>query len=103
MIVSADIEFDQTMQLDPGGISVCLSRSVSPHTDDTTLVYIPEEQFLFVGDCICGVFLTWEKGDQKTKGLIRTIEGIEAEHCLGGHWELMTKKELLIALKEDSI
>ena len=54
VIVPADIEFNQTLRLDPGGLSVCLSTSVSPHTDDTTLVYIPEEKFLFVGDCICG-------------------------------------------------
>ena len=103
VIVPADIEFNQTLRLDPGGLSVCLSTSVSPHTDDTTLVYIPEEKFLFVGDCICGVFPTWEKDSQKTKDLIRTIEGIEAQHCLGGHWTLLTKEELLIALREDMI
>ena len=103
VIVPADIEFNQTLRLDPGGLSVCLSTSVSPHTDDTTLVYIPEEKFLFVGDCICGVFPTWEKDSQKTKDLIRTIEGIEAQHCLGGHWMLLTKEELLIALREDMI
>ena len=103
VIVPADIEFKKTLRLDPGGLSVCLSTSVSPHTDDTTLVYIPEEKFLFVGDCICGVFPTWEKDSQKTKDLIRTIEGIEAQHCLGGHWTLLTKEELLIALREDMI
>ena len=103
VIVPADIEFNQTLRLDPGGLSVCLSTSVSPHTDDTTLVYIPEEKFLFVGDCICGEFPTWEKDSQKTKDLIRTIEGIEAQHCLGGHWTLLTKEELLIALREDMI
>ena len=103
VIVPADIEFKKTLRLDPGGLSVCLSTSVSPHTDDTTLVYIPEEKFLFVGDCICGEFPTWEKDSQKTKDLIRTIEGIEAQHCLGGHWTLLTKEELLIALREDMI
>ena len=103
VIVPADIEFNQTLRLDPGGLSVCLSTSVSPHTDDTSLVYIPEEKFLFVGDCICGEFPTWEKDSQKTKELIRTIEGIEAQHCLGGHWTLLTKEELLIALREDMI
>ena len=103
VIVPADIEFKKTLRLDPGGLSVCLSTSVSPHTDDTTLVYIPEEKFLFVGDCICGEFPAWEKDSQKTKDLIRTIEGIEAQHCLGGHWTLLTKEELLIALREDMI
>lgn len=103
VIVPADIEFKKTLRLDPGGLSVCLSTSVSPHTDDTTLVYIPEEKFLFVGDCICGEFPTWEKDSQKTKDLIRTIEGIEAQHCLGGHWTILTKEELLIALREDMI
>ena len=48
-------------------------------------------------------FERWEKDSQKTKDLIRTIEGIETHHCLGGHWTLLTKEELLTALREDTI
>jgi glyoxylase-like metal-dependent hydrolase (beta-lactamase superfamily II) len=103
IVVPADIEFDRELHLNPGGISVHLFTSVSPHTDDTTLVYIPEEKFMFVGDCISGVFPTWKRDSRKTKELITTIEKMDAEYCLGGHWPLFRKQEMLDALKEDLI
>lgn len=68
-----------------GGITVSLYTSDSPHTDDTTLVYIPEERFLFVGDSICGVFPTWERDPQKTRELISSIKSFKVDYCLGGH------------------
>ena len=103
VVVPADIEYDRALQLNPGGITVCLYTSDSPHTDDTTLVYIPEERFLFVGDSICGVFPTWERDPQKTRELISSIEWLKADYCLGGHWPLMTTQEMLTALEEDAI
>ena len=93
----------ERMIINPGGVTVCLSTSNSPHTDDTTLVYIPEERFLFVGDSICGVFPTWERDSRKTRELINSIEWLKADYCLGGHWPLMTTKELLKALEEEVI
>ena len=102
IVVPADIEFDRELHLNPGGITVRLFTNISPHTDDTTLVYIPEEKFLFVGDCISGVFPTWERDSRKTKELITTIEKTDAEYCLGGHWPLFRKQEILDALEEDS-
>ena len=83
-------------------VTVRLFTNISPHTDDTTLVYIPEEKFLFVGDCISGVFPTWERDSRKTKELITTIKKTDAECCLGGHWPLFRKQEILDALEEDS-
>lgn len=103
IIVPAGIEFEKTLRLDMGGISARLFTCTSPHTDDSTLIYIPGERFLFVGDCICGVFPTWERDPQKTRELIRTIEGMDVKHCLGGHWTLMNKHVLLTMLEEDAL
>ena len=103
VIVPADIEYTGKMDLDLGGISVGLFQSISPHTDDTTLVYLPEKRFLFVGDSISGVFPTWKRDPKKTKELMRTLEKTDADTCLGGHWPVMTKRELLTALAEDGL
>ena len=103
VIVPADIEYTGKMDLDLGGISVRLFQSISPHTDDTTLVYLPEKRFLFVGDSISGVFPTWKRDPKKTKELMRTLEKTDADTCLGGHWPVMTKRELLTALAEDGL
>ena len=103
VIVPADIEYTGKMDLDLGGISGRLFQSISPHTDDTTLVYLPEKRFLFVGDSISGVFPTWKRDPKKTKELMRTLEKTDADTCLGGHWPVMTKRELLTALAEDGL
>lgn len=103
VIVPADIVFDSRMVLDPGGVSVCLFTCISPHTDDTTLVFIPEEKCLFVGDCISGVFPTWERDPGKTRQLIDTLRGIDADWYVGGHWPMFEKEELLKALEEEAL
>ena len=103
VIVPADIEYTGKMDLDLGGISGRLFQSISPHTDDTTLVYLPEERFLFVGDSISGAFPTWKRDPEKTRALTRTLEETDADTCLGGHWPVMTKRELLTALVKDTV
>ena len=101
VIVPADIVFEDELLLEPGGVTVRLFPSISPHTDDTTLIYVPEEKFLFLGDCISGVFPSWEKDPKKAQNLMHTLERIDADKFLGGHWMIMTKQEVLQDLAED--
>ena len=101
VIVPADIVFQEDLEFDLGGVSARLLTSVSPHTDDTTMVLIPEDRILFVGDCISGEFPTWEKDPVKTRKLISTLNALEADICIGGHWPVFRKKELIEALEED--
>ncbi len=98
VVVPADIVFMNEMRFDLGGVSVRLLTSDSPHTDDTTLVLVPEEKILFIGDCISGVFPTWERDPERTRQLIRTLRGIDADCFIGGHWPVFKKEELLNAL-----
>jgi hypothetical protein len=62
-----------------------------------------EKPILFVGDSISGIFPTWERDMVKIRELIHTIEGIDVKYCLGGHWVLSEKKELLAALEEGTV
>ena len=98
VIVPADIVFESSLCLDPGNITVRLSTCTSPHTDDTTLVYIPEEKTVFLGDCISGVFPTWERDPGKTRALVDTLKTFDADMFLGGHWDVLHKNELIEAL-----
>lgn len=101
VIVPADIEFQDTLQLDPGGVHILLSTSISPHTDDTTLVYVLEEKVLFVGDSICGAFPTWEIDPEKMWALIHKIRTFDADFIVSGHMEAIRKDELLDELVEE--
>ena len=49
-IVLSDITFSDKMTLDLGGITAQIFHTISPHSEDTTCVYVPEEKVLFLGD-----------------------------------------------------
>ena len=99
VIVPADMEFEGELRLDAGKTPIRLFEASSPHTDDSTLVYLPGEKILFLGDAPCGEFPTWEQDREKTLQFIRTIEAIDASICISSHWLPQTKEELLAELK----
>ena len=49
-IVLPDITFSDKMTLDLGGITAQIFHTISPHSEDTTCVYVPEEKVLFLGE-----------------------------------------------------
>lgn len=51
-LVPPDIAFTAQLALDLGGISSHLIHAGGDHASDSTIVYIPEERILFLGDCI---------------------------------------------------
>ncbi len=101
IVVPADIEYEGELTVDPGHVPVRIFEAESPHTDDSTLVYIPQEKVLFVGDAVCGEFPTWKVDRDRMLKLIRTIEGIDAQYCLNGHWEAQTKDEVLQEMERE--
>ena len=58
VIASPDISFRDHLLVDAGGIIIELMHAVSPHTDDSTLVLIPSEGILFVGDASSGEIIS---------------------------------------------
>ena len=54
--IPSDIAFTDKMTLKLGGLTADIFHAVSPHSEDTVLVYVPEEKVLFLGDSTCGDF-----------------------------------------------
>ena len=98
-VVSADIVFDETMDIDLGGVTAKLMHAPSPHTDDSVLIYIPEEKALFLGDAEGGTYPDWVRSPAKAEELARFVDKLSFEQALIGHWHVMTKKELLEDLR----
>ena len=101
VVTLADVVFSGEMELDAGACPVRLLQVEAPHTDDSTLVFLPDEKVLFIGDAKSGVYPTWEKDPKLCRRLARTIEAIDAELCVGSHWDPMTKDGLLGELRSD--
>lgn len=85
-VVLPDLTFSGEMELDLGGVHVLLKQSASPHTDDSTLVFVREDGVLFLGDAAGGEFPTWIKKKELCDELAETIREIGPEVCLEGHW-----------------
>ena len=94
-IDTADLEFEGSMLLDAGGCPIRIFQAESPHTDDSTLVHVPGEKVLFLGDAAGGNFPTWEKDPVLVRKLARTVENTRAAICLEGHWTDVTMKEMM--------
>ena len=98
VVVEPDIVFRDRFDIDAGGVHVLLRRCVSPHTDDSTLVYVPEERVLFFGDARSGVFPTWKADPELLEQFILEMQKIDAVLFVGGHWDPYTKTDFLSEL-----
>ena len=94
-IVTADLAFDREILLDAGNCPVRVFRADAPHTDDSTLVFVPGDKALFLGDAACDVFTTGEKDPEKCRRLAAAIRETGAETCLEGHWTPLSTEETL--------
>ena len=99
IVVKADLVYEKELLIDAGDVRVKVFETISPHTDDASLIYVPEEKVLFLGDGSSGVFPTWIGDPDKKEALAKTIENLDVDYCIGGHWEIMNKEEQLKDLR----
>lgn len=86
IVTTADLVFRNEIMLDPGSCPVRIFRAEAPHTDDSTLIEIPGEKVLILGDCSGGTFPDWTVNQPLADKLAETIRRINPEICLPGHW-----------------
>ena len=98
-VVAPDIVFDDKLTIDAGNEIIELFEAISPHTNDATFIYLPEEKILFIGDAISGVFPTWIADKDKTREQIRLFEEMDLNWIVGGHWDKWNKNDLIDYLK----
>ena len=101
IVTPADLTFSGAMELDAGNCPVRVFQTEAPHTDDSTLVYLPTEKVLFLGDAAGGTFPTWEKDMDLARRLAKTIDATDAEFCVEGHWKAVPKWDTIQDLLEE--
>jgi len=103
-VKTADIEFNEILKIDLGGITCELMRLESSHADDCVVVYVPEEKIIFIGDIISEDFHHGESKyyKEKLESLINNFKAIDFNIALFGHMEPFSKQELLTWLDETS-
>ena len=100
VITLPDMTFMDSMSLDAGNCPVHVFHAPGPHTDDSTLIYVPGEKTLFLGDAACGVFPNGEK-DAHLAGLLRhTLSLSGADIFMEGHWHPQSLSEVEASLPD---
>ena len=86
IVTPADLLFRGEMKLDTGNCPIRIFQAEAPHTDDSTLIFLPEENVLILGDCTGGTFPDWTVDQPLADKLAETIRQISPAVCLPGHW-----------------
>lgn len=87
-----DITYRDKMEIDLGNVQVMLLHTESPHTNDSTLVWVPSEKTLFLGDAMLGDFNHGMYVDPgKMRKLREVLKTIDYRYILSGH-EIPRKK-----------
>ena len=100
-IVPADLEYTGEIHLDAGNCPIRVFQAPSPHTDDTTLIELPGEKVLFIGDSNSGSFPSWQKDPVLARELAAVIEAVDVPTCLEGHWVPVNPEDTLADLMSE--
>jgi glyoxylase-like metal-dependent hydrolase (beta-lactamase superfamily II) len=100
-IVKAGIEFNGEIDIDLGGIHCEIREFVAPHSNDSVLVYVPEERVVFIGDADCEDFYqnNREYDIAKLKEMMNFLNKIDFDILVEGHDLPRTKLEFMDILK----
>ena len=86
-----DIIFDDRHHYDLGGVTCEVLHVGGDHSADSSVIYIPEDKVLFMGDCF--YYTVYEQPKHYTKevlNLIEKLESFDAEQYIEGHSNQIT-------------
>lgn len=95
-IGAVDIQFTQELTIDLGGVTCVIEHVGGSHTDDSVIIYVPEEKVLFLGDCIYGRRHHGMYGYSRATlyPMLQAIRKYPADHYLISHEEPYTSAKM---------
>lgn len=99
-VVPADIVFKNDLEINLGGLVVILKNVIAPHSEDSVIVYVPEEKAVFIGDAYSIDFYNnYNYDSAKLQSFINMLESLEFNTCFLGHSSPLKKTEIIEYLK----
>jgi glyoxylase-like metal-dependent hydrolase (beta-lactamase superfamily II) len=98
LLNSTDVIFENTLTIDLGNKVCILERVNSTHTDDSTIIFIPDEKVVFLGDCAYGTTTNslFHYKQSLLLPMIQDIQKYDAEMFLLGHESICDSNEMKI-------
>ena len=101
-VTSTDISFESRINIRLETIQVELHHVGGPHSEDSTVAYIPSDKVLFIGDCYREDIYTGggaiRLGELKT--LLKRLETFDAEWFIPSHDEPIRKEDFMKKMSE---
>jgi glyoxylase-like metal-dependent hydrolase (beta-lactamase superfamily II) len=96
VVGDVDILYKDELEVDLGGLTCVIKAVGGPHTEDSTIIYVPSEKVIFLGDCIYGSSKNgvYRIDKDKLLNMINIIEGYDANYFIISHEEIYDKKQM---------
>ena len=101
IVKTADIVYSNKITIDLHNTKLEVFEIISPHSDDCSLIYLPIEKIVFLGDSTSGEFPTWIKDPIKCEKLINTINSLDIDLAIHSHFENNNKQGLIESIRQD--
>ena len=97
-----DVIFEDALTIDLGNKFCIIERIKATHSDDSTIIYIPDEKVIFLGDCPYGTTTNslFHYKQSLLLPMIEDIQKFDAEMFLLGHESICDLNEMTIFWEE---
>jgi glyoxylase-like metal-dependent hydrolase (beta-lactamase superfamily II) len=101
-IKSPELIFTEKIEIDLGNITCLIEHVGGEHALDSSIIYIPEEKVMFLGDCICPDLYSGDRSFDRIKlaNLLDKITKYDVDYYVTSHHEPETYEELWGYLNE---
>ena len=92
-----DLLFSGILEINLGGVTCLIKEIINTHREDGTILYIPEEKTLFLGDAAYGCTKNGHSyyDREKTISMMKEINNYETDYYLLSHESICIKDEMV--------
>lgn len=94
--IKFDLLFQGELEIDLGGVKCFVKEIVNPHRSDGTIVYVPWEKTLFLGDSAYGCSKDGKSYYNRSKliSMMKEVNTYDADYYLCSHESICDKEEM---------
>ncbi|MEH7011523.1 MBL fold metallo-hydrolase [Neobacillus niacini] len=91
-----DMTFNNKIEIDLGGVTCVVEHVGGVHAQDSSIIYIPDEKVMFLGDCIYQDFYSgeWSYDKDELIILLDKIKKYDVNYYVTGHQNPKTYEEM---------
>ncbi|MFK9092732.1 MBL fold metallo-hydrolase [Bacillus salipaludis] len=91
-----DLTFTNKIEMDLGGVTCVVEHVGGVHAQDSSIIYIPDEKVMFLGDCIYQDFYSgeWSYDQNELLILVDKIKKYDVNTYVTGHQDPKNREEM---------